>query len=172
MAESTKKTIILGIDPGLASTGFGVIEQEGGSLKCLDYGTISTKAGGQLGIRLKEISEKLCQVIDKYEISVAAVEEIYFCKNVKSALAVGQAKGAVLLSCSNCGLPVYEYTPLQIKQAITGYGKADKNQIQQMVKILLRLKAVPHPDHAADALAVAICCAHSQKHENTKTQKH
>lgn len=159
--KSSKRIVILGVDPGLADTGYGIIEQAGNSLKCLDYGVIKTKSGKDFSERLAEISSQLCEVIDKYKISAAGVEELFFCKNVKSALAVGQAKGAVLLTCQNCKLPVYEYTPLQIKQAITGYGKADKNQIQQMVKVLLRLKEVPQPDHAADALAVAICCIHN-----------
>ena len=158
--------IILGIDPGFAITGFGLIEKQGNDLKILDYGCITTKAGEDFSLRLKVIHEELEKIIKKYKPKVVAVEQLFFAKNVKTALLVGQARGVVLLSAIEKKLPLYEYTPLQVKQAITGYGAAQKKQIQQMVKIILGLKEVPKPDDAADALAIAICCAHSLKSEN------
>lgn len=157
----TKKTIILGIDPGLADTGYGIIEQAGNVLKCFGYGIIKTKKGKKLSERLGEICQQITKIIKKYQPDYLAIEEIYFCKNVKTALLVGQAKGAILLTGENLKLKILEYTPLQVKLAVTSYGRADKNQIQQLVKVLLQLKEVPQSNHAADALAVAICCAHS-----------
>lgn len=153
--------IILGIDPGLADAGFGVIKKQGNELTTLDYGNIKTKAGVSDQNRLAEIEGVLTKIIKKYHPDIMGVEKLFFCKNVKTAIAVGQARGVIMLCGGQNNLKVMEFTPLQVKQALTGYGQADKNQIQQMVKIILNLKQIPKPDDAADALAIAICCAHS-----------
>lgn len=149
--------IILGIDPGLAIVGFGVIEYKGNRYRVLDYGTIRTGSKNSFPERLKIIYDNLSMLIDKYNPEDFAIEELFFNKNVKTAIQVGQARGVQILSAINKGLEVYEYTPLQIKQSVVGYGRADKKQVQEMVKLLLNLKEIPKPDDAADALAVAIC---------------
>ena len=153
--------IILGIDPGLASTGYGIIRKEKNNLILVDYGCIQTGKTLSFSDRLGIISKELKKVAKRYKPSVAAIEELFFCKNVKTALLVGQARGAIIVTLNSMKIPAHEFTPLEIKQAITGYGKADKAQIQEMVKIILRLKTVPSPDHAADALATAITYAHT-----------
>lgn len=163
----SKSIIILGVDPGLANTGYGVISTTKGKLKIVDYGCIITKSNKNFYERLKLISNSINNIIKKFKPHHIAIEEIFFYKNVKTALKVGQAKGAIILTCQNYNIPMSEFTPLQVKQALTGYGRADKRQIQLMVKILLHLKTIPKPDDAADALAVAICCAHSTKTRNT-----
>ena len=156
------RTIILGIDPGIADTGYGLIEKDkSGNLTCLDYGSIVTAAGIDLSKRLKAISKELAGLIEKYRPQMAAVEELFFCKNVKTALIVGQARGVVMLTISQNNIEVMEFTPLQVKQAVSAYGRASKLQVQKMVKLLLNLKELPCPDDAADALAVAICAANS-----------
>lgn len=154
--------IILGIDPGLATTGYGVIQKEkDGSFKMICNGIISTAADQIFASRLQEIHQQLNEIIKKYRPDKFAVEELFFCKNVKTALAVGHARGVIVLTASQNSLPIFEFTPLQIKQAVASYGRADKKQVQSMVKILLNLKTIPKPDDAADALAVAICCGNS-----------
>lgn len=153
--------IILGIDPGIAIVGWGVIEFSGNKMKPLAYGAITTPAHTPLTSRLKSIYEDLSIIIDKYKPEAMAVEELFFNTNVKTAITVAHARGIVLLCASQKGIPDFEYTPLQVKQALTGYGRADKAQIQNMVKIMLGLNAVPKPDDTADALAIAICHAHS-----------
>jgi len=154
--------IILGIDPGIADTGFGVIKKgPGGSLECLDYGTIKTAAKTELPNRLDIINRELKRLIKKYRPDLVAVEQLYFCKNVKTALVVGHARGVILLTAKQNNLPVVEFTPLQVKQAVSTYGQASKLQVQKMVKILLNLSELPEPDDAADALAVAICAVNS-----------
>lgn len=152
--------IILGIDPGLATLGYGLIESAKGKNTVIDYGVITSPKNESLPVRLNIIEESLKKLIEKYKPDEAAVEELFFAKNVKTALAVAHARGVILL-CLNreCGR-LFEYTPLQIKQGLTGYGRADKSQIQKMVSVLLGLKTIPRPDDAADALAVALC--HSQ----------
>lgn len=157
--------IILGIDPGLATAGFGVIEKAGDNNKALDYGVISTPKDLSLTERLKIIEDNFVSLIEKFKPTDIAVEELFFAKNVKTALNVAHARGVILLCANKYCQNVFEYTPLQIKQGLTGYGRADKNQIQQMVKILLNLKTIPSPDDAADALAVALC--HSQTNKFT-----
>ena len=155
-------SIILGIDPGLATTGYGVIQKENnGDFKIICNGIIATEAKQIFSERLKEIHQQLDKIIKKYKPNKVAVEELFFCKNVKTALSVGHARGVIILTASQNGLPVFEYTPLQIKQAVASYGRADKKQVQSMVKILLNLKEDPKPDDAADALSVAICCGNS-----------
>lgn len=148
---------ILGIDPGLAIVGYGVIDCIGNKFKIVDYGCILTDKDTEFPERLKYIYESMELLIDKYRPGEVAIEELFFNKNVKTAIAVGQARGVQVLSVVNKGLPIYEYTPLQIKQAVANYGRADKKQIQQMVRVLLNLKETPKPDDAADALAVALC---------------
>lgn len=147
---------ILGIDPGTATTGFGVIETAGRELKFIGGGVITTPAGQAMPERLLTIHEELNQIIDQYKPDQMAVELLYFAANVTTAMTVGQARGVVLLAAAEAELEVREFTPLQVKQALTGYGKATKSQIQIMVQRLLNLAELPRPDDAADALAVAI----------------
>lgn len=156
--------IIVGFDPGLATLGYGVIKKENRhSPEMLDYGIISTPKDENLAVRLCMLEQGIKQVIDKFKPSEIAIEELFFAKNVKTAISVAHARGVLLLTANKeCGR-IFEYTPLQIKQALTGYGRADKNQIQQMVKTYLGLKSVPKPDDAADALAVALCHAQTNK---------
>jgi crossover junction endodeoxyribonuclease RuvC len=161
MIKSTSSSIILGIDPGIADTGFGVIRQDRGKLSCLAYGSIKTAAKTELPDRLFIINRELDKIIKKFKPNLLTTEELFFCKNVKTALVVGQARGVVLLTAKQNNLKVSEFTPLQVKQAVSSYGKADKQQVQRMVKLLLNLKELPKPDDAADALAIAICAANS-----------
>lgn len=147
---------ILGIDPGLALVGFGIIDVEGNTYKAIDYGVIETKSDLTLPDRLEKIYFLLHELIDMYKPDDVAMEELFFNKNIKTAITVGHARGVEILACKTKGLEVYEYTPLQIKQAITGYGRADKSQIQEMTKMLLNLEKIPKPDDAADGLAVAL----------------
>ena len=152
---------ILGIDPGFAIVGYGVIDYEKGKYKTVDYGKITTPAGMEMPLRLKTVYDGVLRLIETYNPDVLAVEELFFNTNVKTAIAVGHARGVIVLAAANKGIKINEYTPLQIKQAVVGYGRADKNQVQQMVKMFLGLKEVPKPDDTADALAVAICHANS-----------
>lgn len=152
---------ILGIDPGFAIVGYGVIDYEKGKYKTVDYGKITTPAGMDMPLRLKEVYDGILRLIELFKPDVLAIEELFFNTNVKTAIAVGHARGVIVLAAANSGLKINEYTPLQIKQAVVGYGRADKNQVQQMVKMFLGLKEVPKPDDTADALAVAICHANS-----------
>lgn len=149
--------IIIGIDPGTAITGYGIIKKSKKTLNCLDYGSITTAPSQIMPERLKRLNDELNKLIKKYKPKALIVENVYFFKNLKTAFPVSQAKGVILLTAAQNKLPVYEFTPLQIKMAITGYGRADKKQVQKMVKILLNLKEIPKPDDAADALAAAIC---------------
>lgn len=149
--------IILGIDPGLATVGYGVIESKGNKNIVIDYGCIITDAKTLFPERLKIIYDEMISLIDKYNPEDLAMEELFFNKNVKTAIKVGQARGVEVLAAVNKGIEVFEYTPLQIKQSVVGYGRAEKRQVQEMVKMLLNLKKIPKPDDAADALAVALC---------------
>ena len=149
--------IILGIDPGLAKTGCGIIKSRGGKVTCLTHGVITTRAKSPLSQRLKTIYDGIRELCREYRPEVAAVESIFFAANVKTAVAVAQARGVAILATEESGLALEEYSPLQIKQAVVGYGKATKKQVQEMVRLLLSLDKIPRPDHAADALAVAIC---------------
>ena len=157
---------ILGIDPGFAIVGYGVIDYEKGKYKTVDYGKITTPAGMDMPLRLKEVYDGVLRLIELFKPDVLAVEELFFNTNVKTAIAVGHARGVIVLAAANSGIKINEYTPLQIKQAVVGYGRADKNQVQQMVKMFLKLKEVPKPDDTADALAVAICHANSSALSN------
>ncbi len=153
--------IIMGIDPGIAILGYGILKYEASKYTVISYGAVTTAAHTLLTERLKIIHNELTELIKIYKPDVYAVEELFFNKNIKTALTVGHARGAAIVAASNMNIPVYEYTPLQVKQAIAGYGRADKKQMQQMVRILLNLREVPKPDDVADALAVAICHGNS-----------
>ncbi|MBN2084583.1 MAG: crossover junction endodeoxyribonuclease RuvC [Anaerolineales bacterium] len=154
---------VVGIDPGTATTGYGVIEETAGRLVLVSFGTICTPARQPMPERLLDLHTQLIALLALHAPDTAAVESLFFQKNVRTAISVGQARGAVLLALAERGMPVGEYTPLEVKQAVTGYGGAEKRQVQIMVRTLLGLADLPRPDDAADALAVAICHAHSQK---------
>jgi crossover junction endodeoxyribonuclease RuvC len=154
---------VLGIDPGTATTGYGVVEEVKGDLKPLAFGVIRTPADQPLPVRLQLIYRALRELAAEWGPTAAAVEELFFSRNVRTAMSVGQARGVTLLALADIGLDVAEYTPLAIKQAVTGYGNADKAQVQEMVRLLLGLAEAPRPDDAADALAVAICHLHSAR---------
>jgi crossover junction endodeoxyribonuclease RuvC len=149
--------IVLGIDPGTASTGFGVVCAEGSRLRRLEEGVIATSPGVALERRLAEIHAQVGELLDRYDPDALAIEELYFGVNVRTAFAVGQARGVVLLAAGQRGIPSRAYTPQQVKGAVCGHGRAGKDQVGRMVARLLGLAVVPTPDHAADALAVAIC---------------
>jgi crossover junction endodeoxyribonuclease RuvC len=154
---------IIGIDPGTATTGFGVIEHVRGRLKFVDAGVILTDKNLEMTKRLQILHEELTQIIRETKPEVASVEQLFFARNVTTAITVGQARGVILLTIAEANIPIVEYTPMQIKQAVTGYGGAKKDQIQQMVKTLLSLNAIPKPDDAADALAAAITHANQTR---------
>ena len=154
---------VLGVDPGTAITGYGIVEEVKGDLKPLTFGVIRTPAKQPLAGRLQLIYRGVSKLAQEWEPTAAAVEELFFSRNVRTAMSVGQARGVTLLALADAGLEVAEYTPLAIKQAVTGYGNADKAQVQEMVRLLLELTEVPRPDDAADALAVAICHLHSAR---------
>lgn len=155
---------VIGIDPGTALTGFGIVERlKDGSLRALDYGVIQTSKDDDPAVRLWVLYDSLKEKLARFNLSSSAVEKLYFQRNTTTAISVGQARGVVLLAMAKNGLPVFEYNPSEIKQAVTGYGMAEKRQIQEMVKLLLNLDEIPRPDDAADALAVAICHINSMK---------
>lgn len=153
--------LILGIDPGTAITGYGLCSVESDKIKVLDYGCIRTTSKENAALRLLKVYETLEQLIREKQPQHLAVEQLFFNKNVRTALIVGQARGVVLLAAAKANIPVWEYTPLQVKQAVTGYGQATKKQVQEMVRLFLNLSELPQPDDIADALAIAICHAHS-----------
>ena len=153
--------LILGIDPGTAITGYGIIEQNGNSLTAGDYGCIRTDSKLPLENRLTIIYDNVRRVIRSAPVSYVSVEELFFNTNTRTAMAVGQARGVILLAAAHEGIPVAEYTPLQVKQALVGFGRATKSQVQEMVRIILKLSEIPRPDDVADALGLAICHAHS-----------
>jgi crossover junction endodeoxyribonuclease RuvC len=154
---------VFGIDPGTAATGYGVIEENAGRLVLICFGTICTPAGMPLPHRLLELHGRLSELLALHAPDTAAVESLFFQKNVRTALSVGQARGAALLALAEHGVPVSEYTPNEVKQAVTGYGGAEKRQVQTMVRTLLGMAEEPRPDDAADALAIAICHANAWK---------
>ena len=153
--------IVLGIDPGTANTGYGVVGRQGGRMVALDGGGVQTSPAAEPAARLATIHARVGELLDEHQPEALAVEELYFGANVRSALAVGQARGVVLLAAGQRGIPCWSYTPQQIKGAVCGSGRAAKDQVQRMVQTLLALDELPRPDHAADALAVAICHANS-----------
>lgn len=152
-----EQRIILGIDPGLANTGWGIVAQEGPRLTCAAYGCISTPSSQPLSERLLKIHHQIGAVVQRYKPSCVGIETVWFGQNITAAFATGQARGAALVACAEGGLATGEFTPRQIKLAVVGTGTAEKEQVQYMVQRLLKLKEVPHPDHASDALAAAIC---------------
>ncbi len=153
--------IILGIDPGYAIVGYGVIEYNSNHFKVLDFGAVTTKANTDFNDRLLHIYSALQNLIDIYKPDAMAIEKLFFNTNAKTAIDVAQARGVILLSARQKGVEIFEYTPLQVKQSVVGYGRAEKKQVQEMTRIILNLSAVPKPDDTADALAMAICHAHS-----------
>jgi len=152
---------VLGIDPGIAIMGFGFVDKVGHRIVPVQYGCVQTEAGTPTEKRLVQIYDASCELLDRYRPATIAVEKLFFNKNVTNAFSVGQARGVLLLAAAQRGIPVGEYTPMQVKQAVVGYGGAEKKQVQEMVRRLLKLSAAPKPDDVADALAVAICHAHS-----------
>ncbi len=156
--------IILGLDPGLGTMGYGVVEKDAnGNCKAVDYGVVKTPAGENLAVRLCMLEEGVCKIFDRFGPEEVAMEELFFSKNITTGIAVAQARGVMLLTCNKrCGR-IFEYTPNQIKQALTGYGAADKGQMQRVVASHLRLPSIPRPDDAADALAVALCHAFTSR---------
>jgi len=153
------KKIIIGVDPGLASVGYGVVSRiQNNKFKCLGYGLIQTDHSLATTKRLEKIYNELGKLIKKHKPDILAVENVYFFKNLKTALPVSQAKGVILLTAAKNNIPIKEFTPLQVKMGVTGYGRAEKKQVQKMIQYLLSLKDIPEPDDAADALAVAVCC--------------
>lgn len=154
---------ILGIDPGLASMGWGVIDYDSVKPRIVDYGVLITPPGMPMPQRLMNLFDGVTDLCQRFDPDDVAMEELFFCKNVSTAIAVGEARGAAMVAMRKHTNNLFEYTPMQIKLAVTGYGKADKKQVQQMVKILLNLKEIPKPDDAADGLAIAICHAHSMR---------
>ncbi|MFH1822274.1 MAG: crossover junction endodeoxyribonuclease RuvC [Patescibacteria group bacterium] len=160
--QKNRSSIILGIDPGIADTGYGIISKDKeGNLVCLSYGIIKTSAKMEMTRRLELINQGLDKIIKEHKPKLMAVEQLFFCRNVKTALAVGQARGVVLLTAKQNKVPIVEFTPLQVKQAVAAYGQASKMQVQKMVKLLLKMDELPKPDDAADALAIAICATNS-----------
>lgn len=152
---------VMGIDPGIAIVGFGVVDRQGNQLKAVEYGSIQTEAGLLVQTRLKQIYDACTKLFHQYRPDVIAIEKLFFNRNVTTAFTVGQARGVMMLAAEEAGIPITEYTPLQVKMAVVGYGQAQKRQVQEMVKMLLHLPQIPKPDDVADALAIAICEAHS-----------
>lgn len=156
--------LVLGLDPGLAITGYGLVhETADGKLQLVRCGTITTEAGEPTAERLLAMDHQLRALLEAHRPDRVAVEELFFCRNVSTALVVGQARGVILLEAARSGLPIFEYKPMEVKQAIAGYGKAPKSQVQEMVRLLLNLDHVPKPDDAADAVAVAICHIYNER---------
>jgi crossover junction endodeoxyribonuclease RuvC len=154
--------IIIGFDPGLARLGYGVISIMRGSQSCIAFGCIETRATRALETRLRELHDRITALIATFRPHSAAVEKLFFAKNTKTAIDVSHARGVLLLALAHAGIPIQEFTPLQVKQAVTGYGKAEKRQVQKMLQTLLNLSSPPYPDDAADALAVALCASNNQ----------
>ncbi len=156
--------LVIGIDPGTATTGYGLVREErDGTLTAIAYGVVSTPAGVEMPKRLVQLHAELTQIIALHRPESGAVEKLFFQKNVKTAITVAQGRGVALLALAQAGIAVGEYTPLEVKSSVVGYGNADKGQVQQMVRALLALEKIPKPDDAADALAIAICHLHNVK---------
>lgn len=157
---------ILGIDPGIAIVGFGVVDKNGNRYSTVEYGAITTPAHTPLENRLKTVYDEMTLLFANFRPDAMSVEELFFNSNAKTAIAVGQARGVIILSAVENGVPIYEYTPLQVKQALTGYGRASKMQIQQMMRTMLGLSEIPKPDDVADALAIAVCHGNSVRYND------
>lgn len=163
--------LVLGIDPGTATTGYGLVEYRGGREIMLDYGTIRTPATLEMPLRLCAINRELHTLLQEFKPDAVAIEQLFFHKNTKTAITVAQSRGVAVMTAASAGFTVAEYTPLQVKQAVVGYGKAEKKQVQIMVQQILGMKELPRPDDAADALAIAICHIHSHKINALISQK-
>ena len=161
--------IVLGIDPGTAAMGYGVVDRSGGRLRAVDYGCITTSADTPLPERLQHLYEHVVELIETHRPDLVAVERLFFSRNAQTAFAVGQARGVVLLAAAQADVPVREATPNEVKVAVTGYGAADKEQVARMVTVILQLAEVPHPDDTSDALAIAICIANSEQTVERRT---
>lgn len=157
MPKASASITIIGIDPGIADTGYGVLKKNNGNIAVLDYGSIKTPAGARMPERLCELYDSLTELFKRHRPTVVVIEKLFFARNVTTAMTVGQARGVALLVAEQFSCAVIELTPLQIKQGLTSYGKASKQQVQHMVKAVLKLKTIPRPDDAADALAAALC---------------
>jgi crossover junction endodeoxyribonuclease RuvC len=153
--------IILGIDPGYAIVGFGVIEYKNNHFTVIDYGAVLTDAGTPFNIRLEKIYDGLCSIIERHKPEAMAIEKLFYNNNAKTVIDVSQARGVIMLAAQKNKVPAFEYTPLQVKQSVVGYGRAEKKQVQEMTRRILALEKVPKPDDTADALAMAICHAHA-----------
>lgn len=165
------KKIILGLDPGIADTGYGLISVDNNKLICLDFGSIKTSAKDELADRLVELDRELNKILNRYKPDLVAVEKIFFNNNAKTAMIVGQARGVLLLGIKKNKINLVEFTPLQIKQGVCSFGRSDKNQVKKMVELILNLKELPRSDDAADALAVAICASSINLNNQKKCQK-
>jgi crossover junction endodeoxyribonuclease RuvC len=161
---------ILGIDPGTATTGYAIVDKIGASPVMVDYGTIETSAGQEAPIRLLDIYNQINKIMDQYSPDVMVMERLFFAKNQTTAIAVGKACGVMQVAAAQRNLPVVEYTPMEVKQAVVGYGGAEKKQIQYMIQRILNLRELPKPDDAADALALAVCHAHAEKVRGLKVK--
>jgi crossover junction endodeoxyribonuclease RuvC len=159
---------VIGLDPGTATTGWAILEENEGKITTVAYGHISTDKSGSEEARLLEIAKDIKKILLKFQPSEAAIENLFFFKNQKTIISVAQSRGALLLTLSQNNVSISSYTPLQVKQALTGYGRADKNQMQEMTKSILKLKCIPKPDDTADAIAIALCHLHSRKLNNLK----
>jgi crossover junction endodeoxyribonuclease RuvC len=155
--------IVLGIDPGTAALGYGIVDRNGGGLRAIDFGCLTTSADLPLPERLVKIHDLVAELIETHHPAIVAVERLFFSKNVQTAFAVGQARGVVLLAAAQAGVPVREATPNEVKVGVTGYGRAEKGQVARMVSVILGLPEIPTPDDTADALAIAICCANAER---------
>lgn len=153
--------IVLGIDPGYAIVGCGVVEYKSNHFRVLEYGAITTEAHTPFNERIEKIFDGALALIQKYKPEAMAIEKLFFNTNQKTAIDVAQARGALVLAAQKCKVPIFEYTPLQVKQSVVGYGRAEKKQVQEMTRVMLNLEKIPKPDDAADALAMAICHCHS-----------
>ena len=153
--------IILGIDPGYAIVGYGVVRYDNRTFTPVTYGAVTTEAGLEPDLRLEQVYDGICTIIDRYQPEAIAIEQLFFTNNKTTGIMVAQARGVILLAARKKDVPTYEYTPMQVKQSVVGYGKAVKKQVMEMTRIMLRLEKIPKPDDAADALAIAICHGHS-----------
>ncbi len=161
---------VLGFDPGTATTGYGVVEGKGNRLYHVAHGVITTPAKQHFALRLKTIYKECCRLLDQYSPDAVSIEKLFFSRNVTTGITVAQARGVIALSAANADLPIGEFSPLEVKSAVVGYGKATKKQVQEMLKVLLNLDDIPRPDDAADALAIAICQIHAGKIEELTKQ--
>lgn len=167
LSEKEFDMIIAGIDPGYAISGFGILDYTGNKFTVLDYGVVTTKSDMPMATRLQILYDSYMELFEMHKPDAVAIEELFFNKNVKTVIAVAQARGVHILAAVNKDIPIFEYTPLQVKQGIVGYGRAQKKQVQEMTKVMLNLKSIPKPDDAADALAIAINHAHSLRFQDS-----